>query len=119
MSQVKSLIAGLLQNPSLLKGLIDNPEGFARLAGVGQSEMRSLKHLGNVASGLVNQVSGQGLTPSAKLPNRSAPAGPRAKGSRTEGGQGVALVAVVSLAAAVGAVVTVATVSVVALAEDN
>ena len=121
MSQVKALIAGLVKNPGLLKDLVEDPQGFARLAGLGEAELRSLKRVGNVVSGILNRVGGPSPPASAARPARSpsAPPCPGANGCWTGGGQGVAIAGVVSLAAVAGAVATVATVSLVALAGDN
>jgi hypothetical protein len=116
MSQVRALISGLLQEPGAIKCLIEDPQGFARLAGLGERELKALSEVGNAVSGVWNRLTRQqGNTAEVPgVPVRiSSSRG--AKGSQLGGGPAVAIAGVVSLLAVAGAVVAVGTVSLVAL----
>ncbi len=120
MNGVKALIAGLVQNPDLVKDLIKDPQSFARLAGLGEAELGSLKEVTKFASGLLNRLSGPSLcATAAPLVVAASAVAAGSRDTRPIGGQGVALAGMVSLAAIAGAALVVGTVSLVAIARGN
>jgi len=119
-SQVKALITSLVQNRGLLRGLVEDPQGFAGLAGLGEKELSSLKGVGSAVSGVLSRIGGQNLgVPAAPASIPSAPAAPEANGSRSGGHQAIAIVGVIALGAVAGGLAVAATVSIVALAGEN
>jgi hypothetical protein len=118
MSQLKALVAGLVQNPGLLRSFIEDPQGFARLAGLGAAESKAAERVGHLMSDILNRFNGPSPPAVAGplFPARSRPAASRrANGSPAIGGHGVAITGIVSLVAVAGAVAALGTVSLVAL----
>jgi hypothetical protein len=118
MSQLKGLIAGLVQNPGLLRSFIDNPQGLANLAGLGEAEINRLSGVTEAVSRMLNRVSNQNgiATAQTQVLERTVSCPGTTSGSRPARGQGVAVAAVVSLLTVAGAVAVLGTVSLVALA---
>ena len=114
MSQLQGLIAALARNPGVLRSFIENPQAFARLAGLGETELRAVSGITNGVSGLWNRLGDERGDASTGSSAVARPAN-----SSHANGQGVAIAGVVSLLAVVGAVAAVGTVSMVALAGRN
>lgn len=115
MNQVKAIVSSLVKNPGLVKSLIEDPQGFARSAGLGEAELKALNGVGNAVSGILNRVSAT-LAPVAAAgtnPPASASLGTNATGQTGNDRTGV--LGIMSLVAVVGAVVVLSTVSTVAL----
>lgn len=117
MSRVKAMLAGLAQNPSVLRGLMEDPRGFASLAGLSEAELCALSGVGSAVTALLNRYAGQQQrTPAMLAVPPASVVCRRANGERAGGGQGVAITSIMSLLAVAGAVTALGTVSLVALA---
>jgi len=121
MRQVKALVGELVQNPVLLRGLIEDPQRFAQLAGLGEAELRALSGVRSVVTGMLSRLSGPN-SPGPAEPRPSAAralASPKTNSRQSRGESGVAIASVVSLLAVAGAVAALGTVSLVALAHED
>jgi hypothetical protein len=120
MNDVKSLIAGLVKEPGLLKNLVKDPQAIVRLAQLVDPEMKALSAAGCLMSRFAEKL----YTPcssSPMMPVASAPVAidPTGIATGTRASQSVPLTGIMSLAAVAGAVVVVGVVSVVALSSKS
>ena len=117
MSQIKALIAGLVQNPDALKTLIQDPRACARLSGITESDLRNASSVASTVSAALKRLSCKNGTADAPSATTAVSSGfPGAIGPQPACGQGVAIAATVSLLAVTGALAVLGTVSMVALA---
>ena len=115
MTDLKSFVTGLVQQPGLVKGLLENPQEAARMAGLGEGALHTLtKSLTQSASVLSGLMNGPGKK-NAPAPVARVEYVNRVAGKKTTG-DGVPLAGVVSLLAVAGADAAVGTVTLVALA---
>ena len=114
MNEVKSLIAGLVKEPGLLKNLVKDPQAIVRVAQIVDPEMKAL----TAASCFMSRFAEKLFTPSASLPtvgsvSTSAGIEPPPMTTEARTSHGVALTGIMSLAAVAGAVAVVGVVSAV------
>jgi len=120
MNEVKSLLAGLVKEPGLLKNLVKDPQSIVRVAQLVDPEMKAL----TAASCLISRFAEKLFTPSESSPTTvSLPASvviePPPMASEARPSHGVALTGIVSLATVAGAAVVVGVVSAVSLSSKS
>lgn len=120
MNEVKSLIAGLVKEPGLLKNLIKDPQAIVRVAQLVDPEMKALTAAGCLISRFAEKL----FTPSESSPTMASMSAPvvierPTMATEARASHGVVLTGIVSLAAVAGAVVVVGAVSAVALSSKS
>jgi hypothetical protein len=117
MNKAKDIVDNLLQIPSLVTALREDPKSFTTLLGLGEDQSRALSGVTSIVTNLLNRPKATQSSPCSPCASASAtsralrPAGT----SCANGGNATALVGAVALTAVAGAVAVLGAVSVVAI----
>jgi hypothetical protein len=114
--KAKEIVDSLLQIPSLVTALREDPSSFTRLLGLGEDQSRALSGAASLVGNLLNPAKAPQPAPSSQAAQgSSASATPCAERPSGTTGNGTALVGAVGITAVAGAVAVLGVVSVVAL----
>jgi hypothetical protein len=117
MNKAKQIVDTLLQIPSLVTALREDPDSFGRRVGLGEEQSRALSGVTSLVTNLLNRAKGPQQGSCSQLASPSATSRPDrpAAASCANGGNATALVGTVALTAVAGAIAVLGTVSVVAI----
>ena len=117
MNKAKDIVDSLLQIPSLVTALREDPKSFTKLLGLREEQSRALSGVTSFVTNLLNRPRATQSSPCSPCASASAtrrtlrPAG----ASCANGGNATALVGTVALTAVAGAMAVLGAVSIVAI----
>jgi hypothetical protein len=115
MNPLKGLVAALIQDPSLLSSVVENPQTLAQLAGLGDAELRLLSSASAaLTGGLVKRLNPPDA--GSRISTACQPAWQQGGWLPARAGE-TEIVGIVALAAMLGGVVALGSVSMVALSD--